>query len=108
MLHVLFELYHDNVLNYSHCNYYSRKVIDQLIEEEQFMVENKLFTKEEVSYLNFFMNEKEFADGYKLHNRYAHGANTFSQEQHERDYLRILKVLILVLLKIEDDILDNW
>lgn len=105
MMDVLYRLYDDNVLNYSHCNYYARKEIDKLIQEDHLMVENKLFTKSEVSYLNFFMNEKEFTDGYKLHNKYAHGANTFSKEQHELDYLRILKMLILVLLKIEDDIL---
>jgi len=106
-MRILFELYNNNVVNYNHCDIYSRDEIDKLVQEKQLMVNNKLFTKDEVSYLNFFMNEKEFTDGYKLHNRYAHGANTFSQEQHERDYLRILKVLILVLLKIEDDILDN-
>ena len=107
MMHVLYALYNDNVINYNHCNYYSKKVIDQLIQEKKLMVENKLFTKDEVSYLNFFMNEKEFTDGYKLHNKYAHGANSFSQEQHEHDYLRIVKLLILILLKIEDDILDS-
>jgi len=106
-MRVLYELYNDNVINYSHCNYYSRKVIDKLIQEEQLEVKNKLFTKDEVSYLNFFMNEKEFTDGYKLHNKYAHGANSLSQEQHEHDYLRIVKLLILILLKIEDDILDS-
>lgn len=105
-MHVLYALYNDNVINYGYCNHYSKKVIDKLIQEEQLMVENKLFTKDEVSYLNFFMNEKEFTDGYKLHNKYAHGANSFSQEQHEHDYLRIVKLLILILLKIEDDILD--
>jgi len=106
MMHVLYALYNDNVINYNHCNYYPRKEIDKLIQDEQLMVENKLFTKDEVSYLNFFMNEKEFTDGYKLHNRYAHGANTFSKDEQEQDYLRILKMIILVLLKIEDDILD--
>jgi hypothetical protein len=106
MMSVLYALYNDNVMNYNHYDYYQRKEIDKLIQEEQLTVENKLFTKDEVSYLNFFMNEKEFTDGYKLHNRYAHGANTFSKDEQELDYLRILKVLILVLLKIEDDILD--
>ena len=107
IMHVLFELYNDNVINYSYCDLYLREEIDKLIQEEKLMVDNKLFTKDEVSYLNFFMNEKEFTDGYKLHNKYVHGANSFAQEEHEQDYLRILNMLILVLLKIEDDILNN-
>lgn len=107
IMRVLFRLYNDNVITYNYCNLSVREEIDKLIQKNNLIIENKLFTKDEVSYLNFLMNEKEFTDGYKLHNRYAHGANSFSKEQHEVDYLRILKILILVLLKIEDDILEN-
>ena len=36
-----------------------------------------------------------------------HGTNSFSVEQHKMDYFKLLKIIILTLLKIEDDIIIN-
>ena len=70
-------------------------------------VEKTLFTKQEISYLNYFLNKKEFTNGLDLRNKYLHGTNPSNEIEHENDYYILLKIIILVLLKIEDDIRVN-
>ena len=50
-------------------------------------------------------HKKEFTNGLDLRNKYLHGTNSFSETEHKSDYYTLLKIIILTLLKIEDDIL---
>ena len=85
----------------------NRFEIDILIEEKKLVVENTLFSREEVKYFNFYLNQKIFTNGYDLRNKYSHGTNTQPEQKHKYDYYLILKIIILILLKIEDDIIIN-
>lgn len=67
--------------------------------------ESKLFTKHEVTYLNYYLNKKEFTDGPDLRNKYLHGTNIDSDKSSQNDYLMYLRIVILCLLKIEDDLM---
>lgn len=58
----------------------------------------------EVNYFNYWLNKKNFSNGYDLRNRYMHGVQTLEENDIESDY-RIAKMLfILLLLKIIDDL----
>ena len=58
----------------------------------------------EVNYFNYWLNKKNFSNGYDLRNRYMHGVQTMEENDIESDY-RIAKMLfILLLLKIIDDL----
>jgi len=68
--------------------------------------EDTLFSKPEQSYFNFILNKSEFTNGWGLRNKYLHGtqANPEETEKHKEVYLKYLNLIVLALLKIEDDL----
>jgi len=97
-------LYYREVINFWHFPNFIREEILRLKVQNIVEFDNSLFTKEELSYLNYNLNSKEFSNGLNLRNKYAHGSNYIGEEKQETDYEIILKILILVLLKINDDL----
>ena len=104
MIYLIGELHYKEVLSYWNYPQQFRLVMDELIESKLVFVENTLFSQQERNYFNFYLNKKEFTNGYDLRNKYLHGTNTFSEKEHELDYNRLLKLIILTLLKIDDDL----
>lgn len=107
LIYLVGELYYNEVLSYWNYPLVCRMVIDDLIDKEMVIVENTLFSRQERNYLSFYLNKKEFTNGHDLRNKYLHGTNTFSESEHDHDYHRLLKLIILTLLKIEDDLLTG-
>jgi len=107
MIYLIGELHHKEILSYWNYPLQFRVVMDELIEKELVLVENTLFSRQERNYFNFYLNKKEFTNGYDLRNKYSHGTNTFSEKEHEFDYHRLLKLFILTLLKMDDDLTTN-
>lgn len=104
MIYLIGELHHKEVLSYWSYPLPCRAVMDELIDQKLVILENTLFSRQERNYFNFYLNKKEFINGYDLRNKYLHGTNTFSEKEHEFDYHRLLKIIILTLLKLHDDI----
>ena len=67
---------------------------------------SSLFAIPEQNYFNYYLNKSEFTNGHDLRNSYLHGtqANPTEIHLHENSYLLYLKLLILVIFKIEDDL----
>lgn len=107
MIFLIGELHKDEVLSYWHYDKEIRDVIDSLIDENYLYSESTLFTKQEIKYFNYYLNTKEFTNGFDLRNKYLHGTNSSSETENENDYYILLKVIILSLLKIEDDLIIN-
>lgn len=105
LIYIIREIHRNELLSYWHYPKFVRDEIDLLIKDKKLFVENTLFSREEVKYLNFYLNQKIYTNGYDLRNKYSHGTNTLSTEKHKNDYYLILKIIILILLKIEDDII---
>lgn len=106
-IYIIREIHRNELLSYWHYPKFIRDEIDLLIEKKILFNETTLFSKEEVKYLNFYLNQKIYTNGYDLRNKYSHGTNTQSEQKHKSDYYLILKIIILTLLKIEDDIMIN-
>lgn len=83
-----------------------RKEAQQMATENIIFFESSLFTKPEQAYFNYFLNKSEFTNGLDLRNSYLHGTQESPEEfkKHEYAYFIYLKLLILALLKIEDDL----
>ena len=81
----------------------------KMSEEDLICFDSSLLSKPEQDYFNFYLNKSEFTNGLDLRNSYLHGtqANPSEISQHEKSYLHYLKLLTLILLKIEDDLLIN-
>lgn len=104
LIYLVGELHKKEVLSYWDYPLSHRKVMDELIDKKLAVTENTLFSRQERNYFNFYLNKKEFTNGYDLRNKYLHGTNTLSEKEHETDYYRLIKLIILTLLKIENDI----
>lgn len=104
LIYLIGELHHKEVISYWNYPVQCRPVMDELIEKKLVIAENTLLSRQERNYFNFYLNKKEFTNGYDLRNKYLHGTNAFSEKEHEFDYHRLLKLIILTLLKIDDDL----
>lgn len=78
----------------------------QMVNENIVFFESSLFSKTEQSYFNYFLNKSEFTNGLDLRNSYLHGTQADPSEihRHEYAYFTYLKLLILTMLKIDDDL----
>lgn len=67
--------------------------------------DNHLLTPCEQDYFSYYLNNEKFTNGPALRNRYMHGAAMGDSEaEHRRAYFRILNLIILLTLKIFEDL----
>jgi hypothetical protein len=91
-------------ISYWHFGAPFRAEMDRLITEGFLETSDRLFTPDEISYLNFYLNKKEFSNGKDLRNKYLHGSNDRDEKRQMLDYLYFLRTFILILLKLRDDV----
>lgn len=105
-LFILKDLYNNEVASFYHYPIAFQKEVVQMAEQNMIFFESSLLTRPEQSYFNYFLNKSEFTNGLDLRNSYLHGtqANPEEVRRHEYTYFTYLKLLVLVLLKIEDDL----
>jgi len=103
-LYIIGMLYKDEVISYWPFPLVIRNVIDQMHEEGMIHFGKTLFSEPEQKYFNYYLNKSDFTDGLDLRNRYLHGTNSDSDEEHQNSYLIYLKLFILALLKIVNDL----
>jgi hypothetical protein len=104
LIFVIGKLHYEDVLNFWH---YSERIRNEILEMENrgiIKFESTLLTNEERRYFNYYLNQKEFSNGLDLRNKYLHGTNTSSVDSQQNDYLTLLKLLILIVYKIKDDL----
>lgn len=105
-LRILQDLNKNEVASYYHYDEKFKSEAQKMESENIIFFESSLFSKPEQSYFNYFLNKKEFTNGLDLRNRYLHGtqANPEEKNEHEYAFFTYLKLLFLVMLKIEDDL----
>lgn len=98
---ILKDFYYNKVI----CiNYYKNSpVLDSLILNRKVVCESKLFSRQEQEYLNFLLNDRWFDNGPALRNKYSHGNNPINLEDHEKDYFQVLKTIVLIIIKINEE-----
>jgi hypothetical protein len=104
-IYIIGELSNQNVLNYWRYPDCVRKSIDEMLEDNLLISDNTLFTKDEQNYFNFYLNKKNFTNGLDLRNKYLHGTNPSSEENQKQDYYNLIRLIVLALIKIEDDVI---
>lgn len=98
------QLYHEEVVSYWHYSEEQRAVIDKMADEGILYFEDTLFNTLEQSYFNYYLNKKEFTNGLDLRNSFMHGTNHVSQNELIHLYYVLLRIIILTILKIDDDL----
>ena len=76
-----------------------------MVSKDWFVRRESLLTEAEGSYFNYCLNQAEFSNGPDLRNKYLHGsqADADDEEKHFRTYITALKLLISLVIKINDD-----
>lgn len=57
------------------------------------------------------LNNHKFDNGPQLRNIYIHGSNSLDIKKHEHDYYKLLKIMVLIILKINEEFCrrdDTW
>ncbi|WP_431610401.1 hypothetical protein [Chryseobacterium sp. 'Rf worker isolate 10'] len=80
-----------------------REEIDVMSEQKMVKFSDKLLTVAEQEYFDYYLNNR-FSNGLWLRNKYVHATNSHNEEEQENDYKTLLKLLVLLILKIEDDL----
>jgi hypothetical protein len=94
----------DEVVNYWILPEEFRIVIEEMEKNGLIRFGNTLFSEPEQKYFNYYLNKAEFTNGLDLRNRYVHGTNGDTDEEHRNIYFTILKLLVLAVLKMDNDL----
>lgn len=105
-IYILRDLYENDFASFYHYVEDFQKEILLMATENLVVFESSLFSKQEQSYFNYYLNKSEFINGKDLRNKYAHGsqADPADLNQHAYAYFTYLKLFVLVLLKMDDDL----
>ncbi|CEH34386.1 hypothetical protein [Romboutsia lituseburensis] len=101
---IFLDLYKNGVISYWNYNKVLRCEIDILINENVLKFDNKFFTNDEQDYFNYHLNKSKFSNSLDLRNSYLHGTQTNDEKLHETNYLIFLKLVIIIIVKINDDL----
>lgn len=80
-----------------------QQVVAKCVTEGDMKFENTLFSKPEQDYLNFVLNKSEFSNGWDLRNKYCHDTYPLDEEHQKQDYLELLKIMVLIIIKINEE-----
>ena len=94
------ELYEKNVIS---MQYIKSPILKEMITKGEIVTDNKLLTKPEYQYFDYLLNNSEFSDGKAIRNRYIHDSIITDEKTMTMDYYILLKVMIMIIIKINDD-----
>ena len=103
VVNIFSQLYYNEVISYWKYPKKIRKIIEELCKKGILKFQNKLLSNSESDYLN----KASFVNGYDLRNKYIHGCQPNgknSEATHQNNYYLFLKLLILLIIKINDDL----
>lgn len=103
-INILKDLYENEVLNYWRLNDKRREKVDLLIENGLLKSSSSLLSVPESDFLNYILNNK-YSNSLFLRNMYLHGTQPVGNEEiHKSNYMIILRLFILVIIKINDEL----
>jgi hypothetical protein len=102
---VLSSLFHTCAASYYHLSAKGRAAVDAMQVTGWIDRRSTLLTEAEASYFNYFLNKVQFTNGPELRNKHLHGsqANGDGEDAHFHSYLHVLRLLIALVIKLNDD-----
>ena len=99
---ILYDLYNNQVSCISYLDRY-RTVLDIMAASNEIRYESSLFSRPEQSYMSYILNKSMYSNGYDLRNKYIHSTHSLSPEAHKNDYIELLKIMVLIIIKINEE-----
>jgi hypothetical protein len=103
---VLKSLWEYGVCSYWHYNEEDRIVLDEMYAKGWVVKDDYLLSKPERDYFSYYLDNMKFTNGKAYRNHYMHGSTppVDDEKEHQIAYVTFLKLLAILLLKIEDDL----
>lgn len=100
------ELWVNEAGSYWHHSPGGRAAIDAMVDDGWLERRSTLLTTSEADYVNYFLNQSGPTGGPDLRNRYLHGSQADGDDKavHLRTYLITLRLLIALVIKLNDDL----
>ena len=103
---ILKDLYdHEVICEYKMPSY--KEILDEMVGKGKLVRSSALFSKPEVDYLNYALNKSSFSNGLDLRNKYLHATYPMDTEVQYRDYIELLKIMVLIIIKINDEFCER-
>lgn len=81
-----------------------RESAEKLVHINLLVENNNVFSREEVKFISFMLDDKKYSNGQSIRNSVLHG--TFSSNNHNESqtaYFQVLMVLILIVVRLKDE-----
>ena len=99
---ILNELYQHDVVCFSYMKKY-QSIIMELNKMGLVQFSSSLFSRPEQDYYNYLFNKSEFDNGLDIRNSYTHGTQRVDENQNKQDYFIFLRIMILIVIKINEE-----
>ena len=102
---ILNSLFENQAASYFHLPEAGRAEADAMEKRGWVTRRSSLLTEAEAAYFNFTLNKVDFSNGPELRNKYLHGsqANADGEGAHFQTYITALKLMISLIIKMNDD-----
>ena len=106
IIEVLKHIWEYSACSYWHLDEQGMAAANEMIKKGWLITDDHLLSREERKYFSFYTDNVEFTNGYEYRNRYAHGNTPPPSDvnAHTEAYLVLLRLFIILLLKIYDDL----
>lgn len=103
---IYYDIHKNGVIVTSKLSDNLKQEVNKLLNEGALVAENKLLTRQESDYIDYYLNKSTFINGYDLRNKYLHGTSSSYENENEHyvNYLNALRLLITIMIKINDDL----
>lgn len=99
---ILRDIYEHDVICLYKCREWAT-TLKTMILEGDLKTGSTLFTEPESEFLNYKLNKAEFSNGLDLRNKYSHATYPQDMKEQKRDYIELLKIMVLIITKINDE-----
>lgn len=104
--YLLKDLFRNGVLSFHFYKVQIPSMLEQIekwLETEDVVSRQSLFTIQEQSFIDYMLNVQKYYNGPELRNKYAHGIFPTDEKEQEQDYLELLRIMILIIIKINEE-----
>ena len=98
---IVWEIFREWVIAYDWYNDSIKNKINELNTNKILFSESTLLSIQEADYFNYYLNKSKFSNWPEIRNKNIHWYTYTSKDEAYTDYLILLKIIILILLKIE-------
>ena len=100
---ILKDLFENGVISKSYYFGNLKLELENMLCSGELVLENTLFTRQEQDYIDYMLNVQRFNNGPEIRNKYVHGTYPLDPQTQEQDYIELLKIMVLLIIKINEE-----